>query len=185
MLTVACVLADPTPGKPRTYGPEHVERLRQQVAGHLEQPHRFVCLDDSPFLGWWAKVSLFEPGRFTGRVLYLDLDITIVGGLDEVADYPAPFAAMRDALNPGINSSVMLWTAGQQDHIYSRFTPADMDKNPFGDQQWIGRVALPSKFPKAWFPSYKYDLHKDIKNMGPETKAVIYHGVPKPWDLDG
>ena len=181
MLTVACVLSQV---ENKEYNLFHVERLRQQVALHLKQHYQFICLQDSPFPGWWAKISLFEPKRFEGRILYFDLDITIVGNLDEVADYPAVFAASRDALNPGINSSVMLWTAGQQDHIYNNFTQADMAKNPFGDQQWIQRIALPSKFPIAWFPSYKLTLNRDLNNLKPDAKAIIFHGLPKPWDLE-
>ena len=93
MLIIACVLS---PGP--TYRREHVERLRGMVAAHMAQPYRFICLEDSPWPGFWAKVSLFEPGRFTGRVLYLDLDVTVVGPLDDLADYPHPFAACRDWL---------------------------------------------------------------------------------------
>ena len=163
---------------------EHVDRLRKMVKAYLLQDFDFQCITESPWPGWWSKILLFQPGRFKGRVLYFDLDITIVGNLDEVADYPAVFAASRDALNPGINSSVMLWTAGQQDHIYNNFTQADMAKNPFGDQQWIQRIALPSKFPIAWFPSYKLTLNRDLNNLKPDAKAIIFHGLPKPWDLE-
>lgn len=163
------------------YTREHVDRLRRQVADHIRQNHSFVCLDDSPFPGYWAKISLFEPNRFTGRVLYLDLDITIVGSLDEVINYPV-FAGARDPLNRGINSSVMVWDAGKQDRIYTEFTPDVMDRF-HGDQDWINHIALPSKFPIEWFPSYKYNLLKNMNNIHKDAKAVLFHGQPKSWDL--
>src|SRR3990172_3475193 len=123
MLTVACVLS---PGP--TYNRSHVERLEVMVAQHMRQPYRFVCVDDSPFPGYWAKVSLFQPGRFTGRVLYLDLDVTVVGTLDELAYYPYPFAAIRDYQYPlQINSSVMAWDAGVSDCVYDDFMPDAME----------------------------------------------------------
>lgn len=180
MLNVVCVLSKVgNKGYDRT----HVERLRLQVAPHLKQPYQFVCLDDSPFPGWWAKVSLFEPGRFAGRVLYLDLDITVVGSLDEVADYPVQFAGSRDPLNQSINSSVLLFDANTQSHIYTAFRPSVMDIL-HGDQDWIRQISLPSKFPVDWFPSYKYNLHCDLKNVKESAKAILYHGLPKPWSTD-
>lgn len=172
MLTIACVLK-----KSKTYNQSHVHRLRQQLIGRINQSFEFVCVDDSPYPGWWSKINLFEPGRFKGRVLYFDLDVTIVGNLDEVVDYPSPFAAVREYLNKSlINSSVMIWDAGTLDHVYKKFTLEMMDKFP-GDQEYINSVSIPSKFPKRWFPSYKHDC----KNGIPEgAKAVIFHGLPKP-----
>jgi len=174
MLTVACVLS---PGP--TYNQSHVHRLRQQLIGRINQPFEFVCLDDSPYPGWWAKIDLFKPGRFTGRVLYFDLDVTIISNLDEVAECPS-FTAVRDYLNKSlINSSVMVWDAGTLDHVYKKFSLDMADKFP-GDQEYINSVSIPSKFPKKWFPSYKHDCKDEI----PEgAKAIIFHGKPKPWDL--
>mgnify|MGYP001607000074 CR=1 FL=1 len=175
MTTVACCCV-PGPGN---YAYEHVKRLQLQVAEHLKQPYQFFCLDDSPLPGWWAKISLFRPGRFTGRILYLDLDVTIVGSLDEVMNYQR-FAGARDPLNRGINSSVMVWDAGSQDRIYTEFTP-DVMSRFHGDQDWINHIALPAKFPVEWFPSFKYDLSYDMNNIHDGTKAVLYHGRIKPW----
>lgn len=180
MITVACVLSKVAN---KGYDRTHVERLRLQVAAGLKQPYKFVCLDDSPFPGWWSKISLWEPGRFNGRVLFFDLDVTIVGGLDEVADYPATFAGARDPLHRSINSSVLLFTAGAQDHIYTKFAPRVMSML-HGDQDWIRQVALPEKFPLDWFPSYKYTLDCDVNNVKAGAKAILYHGFPKPWTIE-
>lgn len=176
-LTVACVLS--RVGN-KGYDRSHVERLREQVAANLNQPYVFACLDNSPYPGWWSKISLFEPGRFTGKVLFFDLDVTIVGGLDEVANYPTLFAGARDPLNSSINSSVMLFEAGTHDHIYTQFRP-DVMQRLHGDQDWIRDVSLPSKFPIDWFPSFKYDLRRDLNNLNKNAKAILYHGLPKPF----
>jgi len=173
VITVVCVLSN-AGGK---YDYSHVERLRRQI--RLKQPYKFVVLDDSPYPSWWAKISLFEPGRFTGRVLYLDLDVEIVDYLDEIVDY-APFSAVRDYLNKNlINSSVMSWNAGEQDHVYTKFKPEFMNKFP-GDQEYIYSSSVVSKFPKTWFPSYKHNCKDGVPDG---AKAIIYHGYPKPWDL--
>jgi len=177
MLTVACVLSDGP-----TYKREHVERLRGQVADHLSQSYEFVCVDDSPLSGWWAKISLFEPGRFTGRVLYLDLDVTVVGALDDIADFPAPFAAIKDYQYPmTINSSVMSWTAGVADHVYAEFDSSVPDRYP-GDQNWINnRIPRAVRFPRQWCVSYKQST---LSDYWPEDMRVcVYHGFPKPWKV--
>lgn len=151
------------------------------VADHLKQPCSFVCLEDSPFPGWWAKISLFEPGRFSGRVLYLDLDVTVSGNLDDLADYPAPFVIVRDWGRLGFNSSIMAWTAGYGDPLHTKFDPSVMDQM-HGDQDWIFRQ-MPSLavFPRRWCVSYK---RAKLLNKWPDDMRVcVFHGRPKPWDL--
>ena len=175
MLTVACVLS---PGP--IYTREHVARLEAMVAEYMTQPYRFMCLDDSPFPGWWAKISLFEPGRFTDRVLYLDLDVTVVGSLDEIADYPWPFAAIKDYERQGLNSSVMSWGPIWADHVYAGFTPDVMDR-PGGDQAWITELQPnAATFPPNWCPSYKHQCRYSVPQG---AKVVVFHGRPKSWEL--
>lgn len=176
MLTVACVLSE---GPKRTYNRTHVTRLEDMVAGYLKQPYRFVCLDDSPFPGWWAKISLFEPGRFKGRVLYLDLDVTITGNLDELADYPASFVAIDDWLRPTLNSSVMAWNAGIANHIFMNFTNHDMA----GDQDFITEQMPDAKtYPSSWCVSYRKHVQM-FRTVPLEAKVIVYHGFPKPWQI--
>lgn len=183
MLTVACVLSDPIREGHRDYTAEHVDRLYHQVNPYMDQPFKFVCVDDSPFPGWWAKISLFEPGRFSGRVLYLDLDVTVVGGLDAVVDIEAPFAAIKDYQFPmTINSSVMTWDAGVADHVFSEFIPSVMTQYN-GDQNWINnRIPSARRFPKAWCVSYKVTV-KPTGNVPTDARVIVFHGRPKPWDI--
>lgn len=174
MLTVACVLSG------GSYNKSHVTRLRQQLIGRINQPFEFVCIEDSSYPGWWAKIDLFKPGRFKGRVLYFDLDVEIVDNLDDLINFPWPFCIIKDWLG-GVNSSVMVWDAGFLDHIYEKFTPEVMDRL-HGDQDFIREQMLSSaKFPKNWCISYKYHV---IQNKVPEgVKVIVYHGSPKPWEL--
>ena len=180
MLTVACVLSE---GPKRVYNIEHVHRLQDMVAQHLDNSYQFLCINDSPFPGWWAKISLFKPGRFKGRVLYLDLDLTIVGGLDDIAHYDAPFVAIDDWLRPTINSSVMAWDAGVADHVFTNFTEADMERL-HGDQDWITEQMPKVKmFPREWCVSYRKSVRR-FRAVPPAAKIVVFHGFPKPWDLN-
>lgn len=177
-LTVACVLS---PGP--KYNRSHVDRLESMVSQHMRQPYKFLCVEDSPFPGWWAKVSLFRPGRFSGRVLYLDLDVTVIGPLDDLADYPYPFAAIRDYQYPlQINSSVMSWDAGVADCIYDDFTPDVMDRL-HGDQNYIYEKINPVTFPKRWCPSYKANVLPTGK-VQKDARVIVHHGFPKPWEVN-
>jgi hypothetical protein len=175
LLTLACVLK-----AGGIYDRSHVERLRGQVAAHLDCDYEFVCLNDSPFPGWWAKISLFEPGRFKGRVLYLDLDVTVIGSLAEIANFDAPFASIKDWERPTINSSVMAWDAGVADHVYERYDGQEMKG---GDQAWVTKhmpeIAL---FPPEWCVSFKHQCrHRFVPPVG--ARVIVFHGQPKPWHL--
>lgn len=179
MLTVACVLSE---GPKRVYDRSHVDRLAGMVKRHMAQDYRFVCVDDSPFPGWWAKISLFEPGRFKGRVLYFDLDVTAVDALDDLANYPAPFVAIKDYIRPTINPSVMAWDAGTMDSIYTNFTSSVMDRLS-GDQDWISEQMPDAEtFPDEWCVSYRKSVKK-FKHVPVGAKVVVFHGFPKPWEV--
>lgn len=192
MLTVACVLSK---GPKRSYDATHVERLCKMVAKYVEQPYRFLCLTNEDvsceslslvrgWPGWWAKIELFCPTLFKGehdRILYLDLDVTITGKLDDLVNYPAPFVICRDFLSLGFNSSVMVWDVGCADIIYTLFDDSVMERL-VGDQNWI-QEALPDAtvFPKHWCISYKRSL---VEGRPTDMRVLVYHGNPKPWDLD-
>lgn len=190
-LTVACVLS---PGP--TYNRSHVDRLKNMVAQHMSQPYKFVCVDDSPFPGWWAKVSLFQPGRFTGRVMYLDLDTTVIGSLDDLANINAMFSIVKnfkEIKEPNkarFNSSVMAWDADAVTDLFTNFDQSVMDRLN-GDQDWISEQ-LPNvpTFPKDWCVSYKVRRYLNLKTIPKDARVVCYHGKPKPFylpdnDLDG
>ena len=173
------------------YGPEYVTRLRDGVARHMTVPHRFVCFTDTPFdgvechplpadlPGWWAKLGLFKLGR---RLIYFDLDVVVSGNLTALAGLNR-FSIIKDWWLPGFNSSVMVLT-GNERSVWSKFRPEFIPDYPQGDQQWI-TAQLPDAFtfPPEWFPSFKAD--KCFESAPEHSKAVIFHGNPKPHELGG
>jgi hypothetical protein len=177
-LTVACLWVKGK-GK-RAYTVEYVERLRSMVQRNLDRPFRMVCLTDRPDLlpegieavevsrqkkvrPWWLKTKLFSPDMpFTGRVLYLDLDVLVTGDLSPIVDYPAEFAICPDSAPgftgahgrvtvKGYNSSVMVWDAGVRPEIHTDLKPVTKAAL-WSDQDWI-RQRFPNEktFPAAWF----------------------------------
>lgn len=173
MLTVTAVLAPPA------YDESHLARLFALVVENINQPFVWQPVTDSPWRGWWSKVSLFEPGRFAGRTLFMDLDVTPCGALDDLAAYPGDLVACRDFLTLGINSSVMAWTPSERtERIYTEFTP-DVMSRMHGDQNWIYAM-MPdvATFPRKWVRSHKVD------RPHPDQRVVVCHGHPKPWDVE-
>lgn len=194
MLTVACVLVRGHVA----FSVEYVERLYSMVTRALRVDFEFVCLTDQPkkmpkgvrpieirtprpgCKGWWAKIELFKPGRFGGRVLYLDLDTLIVGSLDEIIAYPAEFAlapcgapnfkgAEGRKVVKRYNSSVMVWDFDAVGELYRDWTPL-VTTRLWGDQDWIGeRCDWASAMPAEWFP--RLSTRRD--KWGEAAKVVL------------
>ena len=184
MLTVAAVCV---PGG--IYNTGHVERLFAQVRQHLSIPFKEHVILESDKPGWFAKLDLFKPDRFTGRVLYLDLDSTVIGSLDDLATYPAPFSIIKNFKEfkepdkARFNSSVMSWDAGAADHLFNNFTTSVMDRLN-GDQDWISeQIPYADTFPNNWCVSYKVRRYAKLNTMPKDARVVCYHGQPKPFDL--
>lgn len=201
-LTVACVYVR---GE-YPYGIEYVTRLRAMVARWSDRPFRFVCLTDRPdempegveavpvekLPGFapWTKLELFNPiRRWSGRVLYLDLDTLIVAPLAPIIDFPAWFAITADPASPGqrardgfgrsivrrFNSSVMVWTGGTHTTLYSGWRPA-VAQRLSGDQDYIGEtMPQAATMPRAWFPR----ISEVVRPPFPSEAKVILVKVPK------
>lgn len=178
---------------------QYVVTLKRMVARHLTIPHKFVCLTDrsaripgievirvdSPkkMYGWWSKIELWKPGRFSGRVLYLDLDTLVVDSLEPIVRYPSRLALIPDAgsfksrthsLVKRYNSSVMVWDAGVGDRLYENWNH-DVTKRLHGDQDWIGeQIPDADKMPIEWFPR----LSSCLDGPPPEAKVILAK-VPK------
>jgi hypothetical protein len=193
MLTVACVLVKGHVA----FTPEYVDRLYTMAQRCISRQFEFVCLTDQPkkmpmgvrpikieampgLKGWWSKIELFKPGRFGGRVLYLDLDVLLLGSLDAIIDYPSEFALIPDGApnfkgGEGLevvkryNSSVMVWDFDAVNDLYRDWTPS-VAKRLWGDQDWIGeRCEWAAKMPEAWFPR----LRATGKDWGSTAKVVL------------
>jgi hypothetical protein len=187
------------------YPVEYVERLFAGVRAFMpaDTPFRFVCYtDDARGLpegvearplpegapGWWGKLALFASGEFLPgqRVVYLDLDVVVVGPLDWLAKYAGDFAACADWLRPGrLNSSVMAWRGGWGRHIWDSWVAAGRPtKLVPSDQEWIERVAprwtrLQQLVPgRREAVSYRHDCAVGLPPR--DASVVCFHGQPKP-----
>ena len=196
MLNVVCVKLG------KKYGPEYVNILFDMVRRNLREGFegKFWCLTDDPsdlhpdiailtppegVTGWWGKLWLFSPGLFPEgeRILYFDLDVCIVGVLDDVAEYRGDFAILKEFMNaPGWQSSVMAWRSGFGHEVWTKWLEQDKPEVTGGDQEWIEIVLGQADYLQDLFPggflSYKYECRIGHPPRG--AKCIIFHGEPKP-----
>lgn len=195
------------------YGPEYVAILRDMVmrnASTMQHECAWFCVTDRPdelpegvypipadpeFPGYWQKVRLFSPDmpwEEGQRVVYFDLDVAIVGRLEDLVERKG---IIKDWMWPGYNSSVMVWDHGEFPQIWSDFSADIMSRSPGpivpshvlpagepngGDQEWIAEVSTWPLFPDDWCLSYR--LHARV---WPPTgsKVICFNGRPKPHEF--
>ena len=207
----------------------YVNVLYRAVSCHLVRPHRFICFTDDasgidpgiethplPYgglsearrrHGGWLKLSLFRPHLFkeSGPVLFMDLDVAVVGALDPFFDMEPhhPLRIIRDwrpwpqslYRGPGTigNSSVLRFEVNGQPQIFERFvaSPEDAFAGFRNEQRFLTEHATGlSYWPEDWCRSFKRHC------LGPPpfrpfrrpripdgTRVVVFHGRPKPLDL--
>ena len=217
------------------FGPDYVNVLFRAVGEHMGYAHRFVCLTNEPEGidpgvevmavpefgvpqaewkrgGCWPKVALFAPGVFADDeiVLYLDLDLMVVGALgpfiDLVRKRPA-FYTLRE-WNPafwrilpvehrpdrGSQGSVYVWRAGAQRHVFHHFraNTAYIRANFRSDRFYLPKIAVGASYlPYDWTVSFKnvcvrpWPLNRVLPPRRPpqEAKILVFHGRPRPIDL--
>ncbi len=220
MITVACVLR--TGG---IYDRSWVERLHRAVEQHLSEPHFFLCLTDDRktarewtagihwrilrhgWPGWWSKFEVYTLREFYGRVLYLDLDVAIVGSLDALLDAETTpfdgrsfepegtFVACRDFYRPDqFNTSVLL--IEDRRDIYETFLgQADSIMSVWrGDQEWLSVIVPEARLWNTEVVSYRKHCRARLHMTGQPpaslpapagASVVCFHGLPKMPDAEG
>lgn len=189
---------------------EYVTRLRSMAEKTLPR-HRFVCLTnrekdlpgdierirvehDRGIFGWWSKINLFNKNLpVEGRLVYFDLDILLLGGLEQIIHYKSPFALAPDgaphffprngkACVKRFNSSVMVWDHGRHPEIYDKWNVKVADRL-WGDQDWIGeQCPQADAMPKEWFPRLSELVVNGSEPEMPHEAKVILCKKPKNAD---
>ncbi len=211
------------------FSPEYVNVLQRAVACHLGRTHQFTCFTDDPSgidpaaeirplpyaalsearrrHGGWLKLSVFQEGLFEepGAVLFLDLDVAVVGSLDPFFDTephgririirdwrPWPQSVYRRPGTVG-NSSVFLFEANGQPQIFDHFV-ADPEAAFVAfrnEQRFLTHHARGLHYwPENWCRSFKRHcmgspLSRRFRRpaVPPGTRIVVFHGTPKPVQL--
>lgn len=128
------------------YNAEHVNRLRDQLFPYFKGASIY-CYTDNPtgvevecipcfkkptLRFWWNKLAMFSKDfPVKGKCLFFDLDMDIKedptfylkwDGLTVLNAYWKRYTFMAPhAYDVTINSSIITWTAGEQNHIWDHF----------------------------------------------------------------
>lgn len=136
----------------------HVNALRDMVAKHYPDPHRFICITDNAegiadgieIVPLWdehadipnpsfrtgpscyrrLKVFSRDFGRVAGeRFVCLDLDVVITGDLRPLVDRDEDFVAWKDPGNKWpYNGSMFMLRAGSRPQVWENFNPETSPK---------------------------------------------------------
>lgn len=211
------------------FPPDYVNVLYNACRGAIRGNFRFVCLTDDaegfvpgiealpiPDIGlsaaeWytpgvWPKLALYvaDLHGLRGRALFIDLDMVVLGGLDEMFSHDAGLVGIevgdgwwpgRDgSKNPELGTGVFAFDLGAQTRILDAFQ-ADISaararyKN---EQDFVAAHAERLEYwPIGWVISFKRWLRRPIgldlvlppKEPPPGTKLVAFHGDPRPIAL--
>jgi hypothetical protein len=167
-------------------GTRYVRNLYWGVHRHLKKPFKFHEVTDGLGDGWWAKIGLFEPGRFTGRCLFFDLDTIITGCLNDLADYSGEFAMLSDFYRPQhLASGVMAWDAEAAGDIFTRWRDFGMPQSDRrGDGGWIGDMRPNANRLQNLFPGQLVSFKANCREGAPDgARVVCFHGLPRPHQL--
>ena len=209
------------------YEPHYVNNLYAMVRRHLGGDFRFVCLTDDttgirpevecfpiPRLDIrpeaagvqdraWRKLTTFstdlaEVYGLRGTALFLDLDVVVVGSLDDFFAKPGEFLIIKDYKRPWRvtgNSSVYRFEIGAHPDVLDYFRAnEDKMRADFRNEQaylsdYLHRQGTLQYWPAEWCPSFKYhcipfwpsNYWRDTF-IPDGTRIVIFHGECNPPD---
>jgi hypothetical protein len=209
------------------YGADYVNRLHSATKRHLTLPHQFICFTDDPTglnseiiahsipeidlppkpkITGWRKLGLFRPDLpINGTCLFLDLDIVIVGSLDDFFTYA-----------PGKIPIIHNWTSGLRAILGSRPEVGnstcfrfEANKQPFvvdqfeREREWaLAHFRPPQTYlthcirpdmtywPEHWVRSFKrhcrhtFPLNLALTPRLPrDARIIAFHGRPNPDEV--
>jgi hypothetical protein len=201
------------------FGPEYVNRLHGMVARNLGRPFRFVCLTDDPTgvqpavitapipelppipqpkERGWRKLAAFSPtleSVLGDEVLFLDLDVVVMGALEPLFEHPGAFPMIRDWYHRRLvgNSSVFRFRPAERRGLFEAFC---QDREAIvrrirNEQEYLSEYLLArgelSFWPKAWCQSFRVSCLAPWPMRAWQTprppkdcKVLVFHGEPKP-----
>ena len=201
------------------FSAEYVNRLYAMVSRNLSSSFRFVCFTENsagirdeveiqslpeldlpagaPERGW-RKLTVFKKdfGGLSGTTLLLDLDVVIVGSLDDFFSYSGDFLIAHDKKNPNKpegNSSIFRFEIGQYPQILQYFEQnSALVKNQVRHEQaYLSRemhkLGKLEYWPDEWVPSFKYRCCPSwlkswlqAPSIPAGAKVILFHGLPNP-----
>ncbi|NGM46497.1 hypothetical protein G5B31_13220 [Rhodobacter sp. SGA-6-6] len=211
------------------YPADYVNVLFNACRAHIPAPFRFVCLTDDatgflagiealpiPDIGlsaqdWflpgiWPKLAIYGANLhgLRGRCLFIDLDMMVFAGLDDLFDWGQGFVATdmgpaweqppRDGPDKAVATSIFAFDFGAETQILDAFLadPAGAMARFQNEQDFVGAHARSLDFfPPGWVLSFKRHLRRPVgldlvlppRAPPASARVLAFHGRPRPADL--
>ncbi len=198
------------------YDPDYVNKLCRMVKRHCSHDLRVICLTDDADgiqdpvetfalprlpealerrISPWRKLGLYAPelSFIEGTVLFLDLDVVIVGSIDPFFEIEGDFLIIENWTQKGRgigNSSVLRFERGKYDYIYENAVArgAALIKDFRNEQIYVSHMVEEKRYwPRAWCRSFKEELRPAFPvnflsppPLPPDARIVVFHGFPNP-----
>lgn len=163
---------------------------------------------------WWCKMPFWSsnpPGIETDMRLLLDLDVVVVGSLDDLITFSSDHACSHacsmdcpkeDSLRPNdANPGVTFIRGDAGKWVWEEYkscgmptwNPADASAVrsplPYAEQTIINnRQRIEGNavnlFPANWCASYKLSGIRESKVLPNDCRTVHFHGKPKQWEVN-
>ena len=197
-------------------GIQYVNRLHEGVQKHLSKPHRFYCMTTEThratefdhgielielqppcWMGCLPKLVAFDPRYgFTDQVLLLDIDLIIVGSLDDIASYRGDLC-VRSKFKPGeewkADGDIIGFKPGQPiaHKIWNTLkeNPKRAEEITGGRERYWFRYITNHQIDRwqTLFPgqivSYKRHVQPHGGRIPDNARIVSCHGRPRPHEL--
>jgi hypothetical protein len=211
----------------KVFGPSYVNVLFNAVRANMTGSFRFVCLTDDangfvpgieslplPEVGltpeeWytpgvWPKLGLFlaDLHGLSGRALFVDLDMMILGPLDPffdiaggvvVQDMGEGWRRMPRRGEREAGTCIFAYDIGAQHQISDRFMSEKnyVIQSFINEQAYVGHLATDLQYwPDGWVVSFKrHVMRRHGRDLfappkPPESvKVIAFHGAPRPAEL--
>ena len=206
------------------YGPEYVNILYNMVQRNIALPFRFICMTERPdgirreveiaplpvfrepewkyarYCSAWRKLALFDNQvlDLKGKLLFLDLDVVIVGSIDCFFSFSDKLAIIENWSQKGRmigQSSVFCFEIGSCTRLLEMYNSQheEVMRSNRTEQMFITRELGEGNFvyfPDAWCRSFKmHCMPGGVLNsfltptrIPKGSRIIVFHGCPNPPD---
>lgn len=204
------------------FGPEYVNRLSAMVRKNMHRPYQLTCFTENPAgiedsvvirplpelnldaklpERGWRKLTMFQEtlADLEGNALFLDLDIIIMGALDDFFDVPGDFRIIKDwNLKSYVgNSSVFRFQIGKHPDILKYWLEHGEEIRMVhrNEQAYLSccmkKKGILQYWEPAWCKSFKrnclrpfpFGYFQEPRHPGPDTRVLVFHGRPNPDEI--
>ena len=156
----------------------------------------FHRLESPSWKGCLPKYSVFNKDLgIKGRVFACDLDVVVVGNMDEILSYDGPLATRSTFVGEKLSGGDMVaFNAGSGDYswIWDEFQddPEGVEQFTEGRERWLYRYHPELKGKLVYLQDvfkdqiYSYKRHIQPRNRLPKNARIIScHGKPRPHEI--